>query len=421
MLTDLDELVLKCRDERARKYIDEAVRCYRGGAYRAAVVSTWIAVCFDTMDKLRELSAMGDKQAATEIQRLDEANIANNIAVSSKFEESIPELALRLGFVNHVEKIDLERLRQDRHRCAHPSKNNESEVFEVPSELARLHIRNAVFHFLQHEPAQGKSAVAALFSDINSRTFPSQPEKILERLRSGPLRKPREVLVRNVISLLVKSTFKPIEDDKNIVKRSPLVLKFVRQLHPAISDVVVPQALTALIANCKKDDDVLRVVVRLDEETDFLWELIDDVNKERLRQFVLNMPTEDIWHMELLSEKIFKPQIDQRYRALTFKEIEDSHFFDIPAAVIERLIYLYAMGYSAPVKLEISKFIINNSSDFSTADVGNLIRAVAKRKGTIHHGFEPMLWKFVGNKKIGLDFVNNELTKAGLGELDEPF
>ncbi len=116
MLTDLDELVLKCRDERARKYIDEAVRCYRGGAYRAAVVSTWIAVCFDTMDKLRELAAMGDKQAASEIKKLDDANIANNIAVSSKFEESIPELAIGLGFVNHIEKIDLERLRQDRHR-----------------------------------------------------------------------------------------------------------------------------------------------------------------------------------------------------------------------------------------------------------------------------------------------------------------
>ena len=55
-LADLDELILLCRDDKARLYIVEAVTCYRSGAYRSAIVATWIAVCYDIIDKLRELA-----------------------------------------------------------------------------------------------------------------------------------------------------------------------------------------------------------------------------------------------------------------------------------------------------------------------------------------------------------------------------
>jgi len=54
-LIDVDELTLRCRDEQARKYIDEAVRCYKAGAYRSCIVSTWNAVVFDYLHKLNEL------------------------------------------------------------------------------------------------------------------------------------------------------------------------------------------------------------------------------------------------------------------------------------------------------------------------------------------------------------------------------
>lgn len=46
-LGDLDELVLRCRTEEGRKYITEAVTCYKAGAYRACIVATWVAVVYD--------------------------------------------------------------------------------------------------------------------------------------------------------------------------------------------------------------------------------------------------------------------------------------------------------------------------------------------------------------------------------------
>lgn len=81
-LSDLDELVLKCRDQKAKDYIKEAVSCYKAGAFRSAIVSTWIAVSFDVLDKLRELSLAGDQEAEKQIEAFDRARRIGDIANS---------------------------------------------------------------------------------------------------------------------------------------------------------------------------------------------------------------------------------------------------------------------------------------------------------------------------------------------------
>src|SRR4051812_7885178 len=62
-LTDLDELILTVRDRNSRAYISEAVATYRARAYRAAIMSTWAAVAYDIIAKIRELAAQGDGAA----------------------------------------------------------------------------------------------------------------------------------------------------------------------------------------------------------------------------------------------------------------------------------------------------------------------------------------------------------------------
>ena len=110
-LADLDELVLLCRDERARSYISEAASCYRGGAYKAAIVSAWIAVCYDVIDKLRELSLSGDKAAEKIVEAMDRARANNDMANILKFEKTLLEVARdRFELISHLEHLDLDRL-----------------------------------------------------------------------------------------------------------------------------------------------------------------------------------------------------------------------------------------------------------------------------------------------------------------------
>lgn len=64
-LADLDELVLRCKSAAAKAYINEATSCYFAGAYRSAIVATWIAVVYDFVDKLKDLELAGDANAKT--------------------------------------------------------------------------------------------------------------------------------------------------------------------------------------------------------------------------------------------------------------------------------------------------------------------------------------------------------------------
>jgi hypothetical protein len=57
-LVDLETLALRCRSEQSRDYIAEALLCYRSGAYRATIVSTWIATVFDLIDKDQGVSTI---------------------------------------------------------------------------------------------------------------------------------------------------------------------------------------------------------------------------------------------------------------------------------------------------------------------------------------------------------------------------
>src|SRR5215468_10091880 len=70
-LEDLDELVLRCRTEEGRKYITEAVTCYKAGAYRACIVATWVAVVYDLISKIRDLALSGDAEAQRLVEDLN--------------------------------------------------------------------------------------------------------------------------------------------------------------------------------------------------------------------------------------------------------------------------------------------------------------------------------------------------------------
>ena len=138
-LTDLDELALTVRDRIARSYILEAIDAYRVGAYRSSIVSTWIAVTFDVISKIRELANQGDKTAKDFIEDLDQAITTKQIRELQKIEEGLLKTATtRFEFLSDQEQIDLVRLKDDRNLCAHPAFVAEEMLFEPEPERVRM-------------------------------------------------------------------------------------------------------------------------------------------------------------------------------------------------------------------------------------------------------------------------------------------
>jgi hypothetical protein len=70
-----------------------------------------------------------------------------------QFESELPKVArTKFEFLSSVEESDIQRLFEDRSRCAHPSMTSLEEPFEATAELARYHLRSAVMHCLQRQP-----------------------------------------------------------------------------------------------------------------------------------------------------------------------------------------------------------------------------------------------------------------------------
>lgn len=202
---DLDELIVRCKDKQTKKFIREAVACYQAGAYRSCIVSTWNAVVFDFLHKLRELDILGNKQASEELKKFESLRNSHKYRDLWQFESAIPDKAVEpFEFISNVEKSDIERLFEDRSRCAHPSMTSLEEPFEATGELARYHLRSAVMHLLEREPVQGRAASERIFREIDSAYFPTNAEEAITCFRKGPLSRARFSLIKDVIIILTK-------------------------------------------------------------------------------------------------------------------------------------------------------------------------------------------------------------------------
>lgn len=227
-LADFDELVLRCRAETAKSYISEALACYRAGAYRACIITTWIAVVFDIIEKIRDLSFSGNKGAKSLLDTFEryqrQVDEGNKEAVKQLliFEREILEKSRdTLQLLDNHQFIELSRLREDRHRCAHPSFQQSGLPYHPSSELARVHLRNAIVHLLAQSPVQGKEALGALEKIISSEYFPIELEDARIVLEESHLDRPSESLVKGLADKLI---FKFFEADINHSGRKRIVV-----------------------------------------------------------------------------------------------------------------------------------------------------------------------------------------------------
>jgi hypothetical protein len=241
--------------------VAEAVACYRAGAFRAAIVTTWIALVFDFLHKLRQLAASNDREATLVVEEYERCRADQNLGGALKFEREVLERAeLKFELIAHFERQDLDRLLEDRNRCAHPSQRDESERYEPTAELVRLHIRNAVTHLFQHQPTQGKAALTAIEAEIRSPTFPSSDDRAREVLRHGPLARPKAALLRNAVLLMLKWLLtKGVQNDE--ANRVAAAFNAVVDLHRAnVEAILAEPAVADIVRNASLGDRTIHVV-----------------------------------------------------------------------------------------------------------------------------------------------------------------
>lgn len=284
-LADLDELVVACESPLSAEYLDEAVACYRAGAYRAAIVATWVAVAYDYLDKLRELELSGDGLAAAEIAKWDAAHASTEIAALLDLEREMLDTARnRFELLSEIEHDDLGRLQKDRHRCAHPSHDHAGEPYQPTAEQARAHIRNAVEHLLSRPPVQGRAALKQLQRDVDRASFPTDVDDAVRRLETGPLAHARIVLVRNAAIVFMKGAL--VGDDATPAQRERRLtaLAAMHRMDTGEVEQAVFQRVNDVIAQLP--DENWGRVFALVEALPVVWEALNEANQDNARSLV---------------------------------------------------------------------------------------------------------------------------------------
>jgi hypothetical protein len=206
-LTDIDALLLTVRDQQTKNHLAEAVLAYRVGAYRLAIVGTWIAVAYDIVAKIRELAASDrDPQAIAFIDDLDRRVETNDVAKLLDIERGLVDTASsKFRFLDPVDANFVKRLQEDRHLCAHPATAKNNELFRPLPEAVRAHIVQSVESLLSAPPVSGKALIDAFVADVDSNAFPRGAERAADYVQRRYLARMRPSAKRNLAVVLMKS------------------------------------------------------------------------------------------------------------------------------------------------------------------------------------------------------------------------
>lgn len=294
---DLDELIARCRDKQAKKFIQEAVACYRSGAFRSCIVATWNAVVFDFLHKLRELELLGNGEASSLLKDFENISSASKVRELWQFESDIPKTALtKFELISSVEKTDIERLFEDRSRCAHPSMTSLEEPFQATAELARYHLRSAVMHLLQYPPVQGRSARERIFQDIKSEYFPVDPELATKYFQKSPLARARFSLIKDIVlGLTVSLLTKEVPEDEETRQFS--ALNAVSTMYPNEIGEILNNHLSNIILNKVVDTNWNKVIIYLGSIT--AWESLSEPCQLKAKSFIEKLDYKSFPHRSL--------------------------------------------------------------------------------------------------------------------------
>ncbi len=162
-VTDVETLIRQVWSPDVRPLAEEAWRCYNAGATRACIAATWTAVTADIITKLVRMADDGDSQAVPFRTTLTDAQgkglSKEGVRAMQAIEATLLDKAAEFELIDSIGVRELERIREDRNLCVHPSLRALGDVYEPRPEVARGHLAIALTALLTHPPTQGRKVL----------------------------------------------------------------------------------------------------------------------------------------------------------------------------------------------------------------------------------------------------------------------
>lgn len=393
-LSNLDEILQKVRNAHSKNYLNEAIVSYRAGAYRAALITTWIAVCVDIIEKIRELAVAGDPAAESINGRLRKIN-PNEPSTMLAFEKDLLKIACDdLELISVIEKMHLERLKEDRNICAHPTFSDDGSQFTPNAELALSYIVQASNYLLLQVPVKGKVVIQKIYELINEDSFPEDDDKAYTVLSSNHnLGRVRVSSVRNLTIILIKRLFKDPEGiSLGLLARISASLGAISRIYPDIYNEVLSDKFSQMLSEAV-DKQLKRIFPFIKQRNDS-WVYVTDAERVRIESILDGMELDELIFYEVVeaAEKISKINEVLQKRVNSLKPTELSKLLSAVSSPIfkEQAIKLFTESVSFDSSEHRGKNIILPLSKYlSSADVDDILTGACSNKGA--HGYNQIL------------------------------
>lgn len=323
----LEDLLGSVNDPASREHLREATRAYEAAAFKAAIVSLWVAVAVDLVAKVRAIADQGEASAVKHIQELDAAIAGRDKQKLMAIErELLDKCRDDYEFIDARDHDTLTRLQEDRHICAHPAFVSPDVVFEPSAELVRAHFATAVDAVLRHGPTPGRKAIDRFTSEISGSAWPTKTEDLRDYLRERYFARGKDVLRRNLAQVIVKGSLDPPGADFRVWKRlrkSALVLD-------DIAPASLAEALDAVVGRVEKDTGLsdLRIVRFIGAlgELSTAWDSVPETSVPRFVTLVESFDFEQLASWAVLSATTpvdaVEKAIDKRLQAASDDELQ---------------------------------------------------------------------------------------------------
>jgi len=249
-IIDLESLLPKIWSSNSKALLSEAIAAYKAGAYRASVISTWLAILVDLFDKASEIAVIEEKGKAKEIRDildkiLSQPEKKKAIQAMRKLEDEILLNAKDdLQLISEIEYIHLERIREDRNLCAHPSISGITlEPYNPEAELCRLYIIEACSFLLMYPPTLGTKHAEEIVNKVKLESFPTDKKKATAILNApSALRLIKRSAFRSILDLLIKKLLIDIDGDTTEIHRQKYTVAIYAcsKIHPDDFDEMFP-------------------------------------------------------------------------------------------------------------------------------------------------------------------------------------
>lgn len=432
-MTDLDELILKCRTDNAKEYISDAVACYKAGAFKPCIAATWMALVYDIIDKAKELSLTGDKNAKTILDKFNkyreqiENGDQQGVNAALNFERDILDVAKnQLDIIDKIQYEDLIRLKNDRNRCSHPSFRNDDTPYRPSPELARLHMCNAVEYVLSTPPLQGKAALQQMLDTIKSQYFPTTKKEICDQLNYSPLKNSTIYLKQSLVDTLFFGCF---ETERFSGKKPSILLNILNSCYSLYPDIVRSRLIQQINKHFTKvEDNKFHILVCIIAKFDGnIWDSLIKPLQTKVKDFIRKgnkLCVVDSFP-EIMEITELKHLIDSFINSLTVNDLQDifqNKIYVIRDSLFDRVIQLYIDSRTNwnTTNYIASTLLIPYTDHMKEQHIRNILNMVQEEPDNIKasHSFNGVVRslyecsKRTGFPRIEIDNVLNNIGKS---------